>query len=110
MIKNHFNRPTIPSVSHSVIGGQCAVCGGAKSEAGTELVNAILLHAQVNGSFSVTSVEQFWRTFDSHLCKSCRSKLERRQSGYSFAKHLLQEALKLDPTNVHAQENMKALT
>lgn len=88
----------------------CAVCDGVHSQAGIDLVNAILEHARSADGFSVKSVDQFWRTFDSHLCANCRIKFEHRQGGLRLAEHLLREALELDPKNEHARNNLQALT
>ena len=72
-----------------------------------KIVMKILIEINMKGSFQVSSVKEFWKRFYDELCFSCREELNLMGTHQARALVLLKEAVKLDPDNEIARENLK---
>lgn len=84
----------------------CPVCTANARDA---VVDAIVLHMRVSGSFSVDSVASFWTVYGRDLCASCEAQVRTMSSARANALALLTEAVKLDPRNSAAKHNLETL-
>ena len=97
----------------------CAICktGGSTSplwmldgsSARGQVVEEIMGILRRSGSFSTTGVTGFWELFRDHLCPSCRLELDSIIEKKRTALALLEEAVRLDPKNNVAKQNLSAL-
>ena len=91
----------------------CAVCnplasfqtGGPRGHIASSIV-AIL---QRQGSYSPSGPVQFWQGHRDHLCSLCQVKLDGITSTKQRALALLEEAVRLDPKNEPARQNLAAV-
>ena len=96
----------------------CAVCDPGASDpqsfnglTGTVLGVAmeVLQAAKATGTFSVGSIEVFWKRFGKHLCSRCQARLKGLDHLKAQAKAKLEEAVRLDRGNRAAADNLAAI-
>lgn len=84
----------------------CPVCSANCRD---EVVDAIVLHLRMSGSFSISSIASFWTVYCRNLCDACEAQVREMSSARNRALALLAEAVKLDPSNSAAKKNLDTL-
>jgi hypothetical protein len=97
----------------------CAVCGRpahrralfarATGVGRDRIINDILLTLGLSGRFSASNLETFWNQYRSELCAGCTSQLDSLKSIKQQGLRLLEEAVRLDPSNAAAMQNLDAV-
>jgi hypothetical protein len=104
--------PATLAASYSV---PCVVCGGPVPQSALSLLGMFgegregIIQRILRFGLSVTSLESFWNQHRSNLCTACTSQLDSLKSIKQQGLRLLEEAVRLDPSNAAAMQNLDAV-